>query len=47
MACRAAKEPGRLSDGGGLYLVVKPSGTKSWVFMWRKDGRSREMGLSG
>jgi integrase len=44
-ACRAAKDPGRLSDGGGLYLVVKPGGSKSWVFMWKKDNRRREMGL--
>ena len=23
--------PGRHGDGGGLYLVVKPSGTRSWI----------------
>ena len=22
---------GRHGDGGGLYLVVKPSGTRSWI----------------
>jgi len=36
---------GRLSDGGGLYLNVAPKGTKSWVFMWSRDGKRREMGL--
>ena len=23
--------PGRYSDGNGLYLLVAPAGTKSWV----------------
>jgi len=39
--------PGRVSDGAGLYLYVKKSGRKSWVFMWSKDGTRREMGLGG
>ena len=44
-AVTKATKPGRLSDGGGLYLNVTPSGAKSWVFMW-KEGRKRwEMGL--
>jgi len=37
--------PGRHADGGGLYLLVKASGAKSWVFMWSRQGRQREMGL--
>ena len=48
------KEPGRHSDGGGLYLVVDASGARRWVFMyrWRSPGqkgpgRPREMGLGG
>lgn len=36
---------GRHSDGGGLYLNVSPTGTKSWVYMWTRNGRRREMGL--
>ena len=39
------KTPGRLSDGGGLYLNVSPAGSKSWVFMWTTRGKRREMGL--
>lgn len=43
---RAAKQPGRHSDGGGLYLNVSASGGKSWVFMWTPPGgKRREMGL--
>ena len=38
-------EPGRHSDGGGLYLQVSPSGAKSWLFMFKRDGKRRELGL--
>ena len=38
-------KPGRHSDGGGLYLNVSPSGARSWLFMWKRDGKRREMGL--
>lgn len=38
-------KPGRHSDGDGLYLNIASGGTKSWVFIWMKDKRRREMGL--
>jgi integrase len=38
-------EPGRHSDGSGLYLNVTGSGAKSWLFMYKIAGRRREMGL--
>ncbi|AMJ63408.1 tyrosine-type recombinase/integrase [Bosea sp. PAMC 26642] len=38
-------EPGRHSDGGGLYLVVDPSGAKRWLFMFRMGSTRKEMGL--
>ena len=44
-SCKAIKKPGMHSDGGGLYLLVKPSGSRSWVFVWKRDSRRREMGL--
>lgn len=37
--------PGRHSDGGGLYLAISESGARSWLFMFKKAGRRREMGL--
>src|SRR5437016_26647 len=37
--------PGRYGDGGGLYLQVGPSGTKSWLFRYEQAGRDRYMGL--
>ncbi|MBL8783000.1 MAG: DUF4102 domain-containing protein, partial [Alphaproteobacteria bacterium] len=41
----AAKEPGRISDGGGLYLSISPDGRKRWVFFYALKGKQREMGL--
>lgn len=38
-------EPGRHSDGKGLYLNVTETGARSWLFMWKRDGKRREMGL--
>lgn len=42
---RGLSKPGRVGDGDGLYLNVSKSGTKSWVFIYIRDGRRREMGL--
>lgn len=44
-AVKAATRPGRLGDGDGLYLVVKPSGTKSWMVRVQKSGTRRDFGL--
>jgi integrase len=41
------KKPGRYADGGGLYLIVDPSGAKRWVFMSWRGGRQIELGLGG
>lgn len=39
------KGPGRYGDGGGLFLLVRPS-ARYWLFRYRiRDGRMREMGL--
>ncbi len=42
-----SKPKGRYSDGGGLYLLVKDSGSRSWEFRWRAAGQLRNMGLGG
>src|SRR5262249_10069376 len=36
---------GRYADGRSLYLQVSVFGTKSWLFRYMLNGRSREMGL--
>jgi integrase len=38
-------KPGRHADGGGLYLNVASGGTKSWVFMFKVQGKRTELGL--
>ena len=37
--------PGRHADGNGLFLYVKPEGTRSWIQRIVIRGRRREMGL--
>ncbi len=39
--------PGRHADGNGLYLVVEKSGAKRWAFLFRREGKLKEMGLGG
>jgi len=39
--------PGRHADGEGLYLVVDESGARRWLFMFRWNGKLKEMGLGG
>ncbi len=45
-AVRNAK-PGRLQDGEGLSLLVKPNGSKFWALRVMKDGKRVAMGLGG
>ncbi|RVT93133.1 tyrosine-type recombinase/integrase [Sphingomonas crocodyli] len=37
--------PGRHADGDGLYLLVKPSGARSWMLRVQVDGKRRDIGL--
>ena len=47
--------PGRHADGAGLYLSISPAkamedekdegGGRRWVFIFKRGGKSREMGL--
>ena len=40
-------KPGMHADAHGLYLNVKPSGARSWIFRATITGRRREIGLGG
>lgn len=44
LAVKNAK-PGSHVDGGGLRLLVKDSGAKSWVYRFMLNGKSRDVGL--
>lgn len=46
---RAIRKPGRYSDGGGLYLLCTPTGSKRWIQRIRIPGRKHatERGLGG
>lgn len=44
LAVKRAK-PGRHADGGGLHLLVKESGARSWVYRFMLKGKSRDIGL--
>ncbi len=45
--CRTEKAAGskekKISDGFGLYLLVKPSGTKLWQMAYRFNGRQKKL----
>ena len=40
-------QPGRYGDGDGLYLVVAPTGSRSWTLRIQKDGKRTDRGLGG
>jgi len=40
-----AATPGKTNDGDGLYFQISKGGASSWIFRYKMDGRSREMGL--
>ena len=44
-AVKAGAQPRRIADGGGLYLLVSPSGSKSWVLRTVVQGRRCDLGL--
>ncbi|CAM3088834.1 integrase arm-type DNA-binding domain-containing protein [Paracoccus nototheniae] len=48
VACRAAKaesKPRKLSDGGGLFLLVQPNGSKYWRWSYRFGGKQKTLAL--
>lgn len=44
LGVRNAK-PGRHADAGGLYLLVKPTGARSWVLRIQHMGKRRDIGI--
>ncbi len=44
-AVQTISTTGKYADGGGLYLVVTPSGSKNWAMRYTIEGKAREAGL--
>ncbi|WP_408647646.1 Arm DNA-binding domain-containing protein [Xanthobacter dioxanivorans] len=47
-AARSAKgreKPYKLTDGGGLYLLVKPEGARYWRLNYRFGGKQKALAL--
>lgn len=42
---RPQEKPYRMSDGGGLFVEVRPNGSKLWRLAYRVDGRQKLMAL--
>lgn len=38
-------QAGRHGDGDGLYLLVKPTGARSWILRVQRDGQRQDVGL--
>ena len=47
LKARSNLRPGRYGDGGTLFLVVAPGGSKAWVQRLTIDGRRCDIGLGG
>lgn len=45
LKAKSLRAPGRHSDGNGLTLFIKDSGSKSWVLRIQVDGKRRDIGL--
>ena len=45
LEARKQTRPRLYHDGGGLYLQVGGSGSKSWTYRYMLAGQAREMGL--
>ena len=46
ISCRTAKpdaSPRKMSDGGGLRLLVQPNGSKLWQLAYRFDGKQKTL----
>lgn len=39
------REPGYYADGGGLWLRVTPTKTRSWIFRYTRNGKTHDIGL--
>ena len=46
-AAKAKEKPCKLSDGEGLYLLIKPNGARLWRFKYRYGGKEKLAAFGG
>lgn len=44
-AAKASAKVSKLFDGGGLFLLIKPTGSRAWRLKYRFDGKEKLLGL--
>ncbi len=42
---KATEKPQKLADGGGMYLLIQPTGAKLWRLDYRFDGKRKTLAL--
>ena len=42
---KPAASPLKLTDGGGMYLLLKPDGGKYWRMNYRHEGKQKTLAL--
>ena len=42
---RAPDKPTKLADGGGMYLLLRPDGSRYWRLDYRFDGKRKTLAL--
>ena len=42
---KAADKPYKLSDGGGMFLLVQPNGAKYWRLAYRFEGKQKTLAI--
>jgi hypothetical protein len=42
---KSADRPIKLSDGGGLYLLIQPNGSKLWRLAYRFGGKQKTLAI--
>ena len=42
---KAANKPVKLADGGGMYLLLRPEGSRYWRLDYRFDGKRKTLAL--
>lgn len=45
LAVKRLRRPGVHAVGDGVYLQIRPEGSRTWIFRYMRNGRSRTMGL--